>query len=173
MQKSPSGEEREKTTETDVSLNSGVLAPEVDPTYERILDYGTWAKEIRQFNAGLPKRSQGVMDEAIEAFNLAEDQICNLSSERSHLSTIMVTASDVTHKVPHFALTREQLLFLAELSQTLQEAYEVAEFGDDREEKACLPPRPVRRYVKIKSPSAHTLRIQVRTRTLANVARRS
>lgn len=128
-----------------MSINSGALAPEFDPTYERILDYSTWVKEIRHFNARLPKDAQGVMDEIIEAFELAESRIGNLNSERSHLFTIMITADDVLDNLHHVALTREQLEFLEGFLHTLQEAYEVAEFGDDREEKGYLPPRPVRR----------------------------
>jgi hypothetical protein len=127
-----------------VPFTFGALVPEVDP-YERILDYGTWIKEIQQFNAGLPEDAQGVLDEVIEAFDLAEGRIGNLNSERSHLFTIMITADDVLDNLHHVALTREQLEFLEGFLHTLQEAYEVAEFGDDREEKACLPPRPVRR----------------------------
>ena len=142
---SPSREEREKTNKRDVSINSGARAPEFDSTYERILDYSTWVKEIRHFNAQLPKDVQGVMEEIKEAFELAESRIGNLNSERSHLFTIMITADDVLDNLHHVALTREQLEFLEGFLHTLQEAYEVAEFGDDREEKSSLPPRPVRR----------------------------
>jgi len=142
---SPRREERGKTNERDVTLNSGAFAPEVDQTYERILDYGTWVKEIRQFEAGLPKDLHVVLEEVIEAFDLGDDRICDLNSERSHLFTIMITADDVLDNLHHVALTREQLEFLEGFLHTLQEAYEVAEFGDDREEKSSLPPRPVRR----------------------------
>jgi len=85
------------------------------------------------------------MDEIAEAFELAEDRICNLGSERSHLFTIMITADDVLDNLHNVAMTRDQLEFLEGFLHTLQEAYEVAEFGDDREEKSSLPPRPVMR----------------------------
>lgn len=127
---------------TTKSLNFPLVVPEVDLKYQRVLDYGTWAKDIRYFDKRLPKESRGVMEDLAEAFDLAADSIRNLGSERCHLYNIMITDDDVAQKIPYFALSREQLGFLAALAHTLQEAYEVVEYGDDREKKEYLPPRP-------------------------------
>jgi hypothetical protein len=125
------------------SFNPSAVAPEPDLGYQRVVDYGTWAKAIHQFDKSLPKKSRGVMKELVEAFGLAANNICDLDSERTHLYNIMITDEDVAQKVPYFALDSEQLRFLAALAKMQQEAYEVVEFGDDREEKASLLPRPI------------------------------
>jgi hypothetical protein len=118
------------------------VIPEPERKYQRVLDYGTWVKDIRYEDKRLPQDSRGVMAELAEAFDLAADKIHDLNSERTHLFNIMITADDVLDKVPDSILSRKQLDFLVDLLQTLQEAYEVVEFGDDRDEKDCLPPRP-------------------------------
>lgn len=118
------------------------LTPKPDRTYQRVLDYAAWAKKIRDFDHELPRDYAGVMEELVEAFDLAEDKVCDLKSERSHLYNIMITDDDVAQKIPYFALARWQLLFLAKLAQTLVEVWEVVEWGDDRAGKESLPPRP-------------------------------
>ena len=86
------------------------------------------------------------MEELAEALDLAADKICDLNSERSHLYNIMITDDDVAQKIPYFELKRKQLRFLAHLAHALQEAYEVVELEDDREEKEHL--HPLLPYVK-------------------------
>jgi hypothetical protein len=116
------------------------VTPEPDRTYQRVLDYAAWSREIRDFDNELPRDYAGVMEELVEAFDLAADKVCDLKSERSHLYNIMITDNDVAEKIPYFALGREQLLFLARLAQTLVEAWEVVEWGDKHEGKESLHP---------------------------------
>jgi hypothetical protein len=114
-----------------------------DEIYRPVLDYATWAKAIRQLKAGMAGATHGTLDKLAEVFELAASKVEDQASERTYLAHIMNVFLTATSRIPHDDLKSEQNIFLATLADELADTYEVLEFGDIREDKPHLPPRPI------------------------------